>query len=90
MENPPPEERPDDGKEDLRELHQLYALYTEELGKERGRNYPIRGLESFTAWWNQLSPQSRQVCEQNYRAGYAGTVATQRAQIQSILAAEAG
>jgi|GEM_PF-4108428 hypothetical protein len=83
------EKPPDDGKVDLRELHRLYILYTEELGKERGRIYPIRELESFTAWWGELSPRSRQVCEKNYRAGYANVIATQRAQIQSMLAAEA-
>ncbi len=70
------------------ELEQLYTLYQEfmdRLGQERGQTYPVASLEDFSGWLMGLDPETRQLCEQDYRRGYDEVIRDREEQVSKAI-----
>jgi hypothetical protein len=70
----------------LRELHRLYLEFMAEFRGGRRLDYPGRDYAGFAAWWRRLDPAVRQICENDFRKGYAKVLAESEGQVAAVLA----
>jgi hypothetical protein len=66
-------------------LHELYAAFHRAMAADRGRDYPLLDLASFTEWWTNLSPAVRADYAADYERGYERAVSDAGQQIRDFL-----
>jgi len=70
----------------LHEMHRLYLEFVQQLSRERDQDYPyLTEFQEWVAWWRNLSPVTRSIFEQDFRMGYAATVAEGERQVAAVL-----